>query len=163
MAAEPHVCDGIDLKWMYASDSEEEDDWSSNSPVVLTQELSLKGKIRRILFRNARTRLGSTLFDIIVKLTLCVLYITRIQFDEVELYACGGSPCGENNTYQIYPDNNDDGMIFSSAEINWITDTGHLGSSQDALSLSQSVNCGWSKQQPLGATHHYVICPRPSY
>lgn len=118
MAAEPHVCDGIDLKWMYASDSEEEDDWSSNSPVVLTQELSLKGKIRRILFRNARTRLGSTLFDIIVKLTLCVLYITRIQFDEVELYACGGSPCGENNTYQIYPDNNDDGMIFSSAEIN---------------------------------------------
>lgn len=28
MAAEPHVCDGIDLKWMYASDSEEEDDWS---------------------------------------------------------------------------------------------------------------------------------------
>lgn len=35
-----------------------------------------------------------------------------------------------------------------------ITDTGHLGSSQDALSLSQSVNCGWSKQQPLGATHH---------
>lgn len=119
MAAEPHVCDGIDLKWMYASDSEEEDDWSSNSPVVLTQELSLKGKIRRLLFRNARTRLGSTLFDIIVKLTLCVLYITRIQFDEVELYACGGSPCGENNTYQIYPDNKDDGMIFSSAEINW--------------------------------------------
>lgn len=44
-----------------------------------------------------------------------------------------------------------------------ITDTGHLGSLQDALSLSQSVNCGWSKQQPLGATHHYVICPRPSY
>ncbi|XP_062609511.1 potassium channel subfamily T member 2-like isoform X3 [Saccostrea cucullata] len=119
MAAEPHVCDGIDLKWMYASDSEDEDDWYSNSPVVLTQELSLKGKIRRILFRNAGTRLGSTLFDIIAKLTLCVLYIIRIQFDHLELYACGGLPCGGNNTYQVYPDNDEDGMKFSSAEINW--------------------------------------------
>ncbi|XP_048780115.2 potassium channel subfamily T member 2-like isoform X2 [Ostrea edulis] len=119
MAAEPHVCDGIDLKWMYASDSEEEDDWNSNSPVVLTQELSLKGKIRRILFRNAGTRLGSTLFDIIVKLTLCILYVIRIQFDNVETYACGGKPCGGNNTYQVYPKNEDDGMIFSSSEINW--------------------------------------------
>lgn len=38
-------------------------------------------------FVSLYTGLGSTLFDIIVKLTLCVLYITRIQFDEVELYA----------------------------------------------------------------------------
>jgi hypothetical protein len=30
MAAEPHVCDGIDLKWMYASDTEEEEDWSGS-------------------------------------------------------------------------------------------------------------------------------------
>ncbi|XP_078333726.1 potassium channel subfamily T member 2-like isoform X2 [Crassostrea virginica] len=119
MASEPHVCDGIDLKWMYASDSEEDEDWNSNSPVVLTQELSLKGKIRRLLFRNAKTRLGSTLFDIIVKLILCVLYIIRIQFDDLETYACGGNPCRENSTYQVYPENENDGMKFSSAEINW--------------------------------------------
>lgn len=43
---------------------------------------------------------------------------TLIKIRSCDIYS-GGSPCGENNTYQIYPDNNDDGMIFSSAEINW--------------------------------------------
>lgn len=43
---------------------------------------------------------------------------TLIKIRSCNIYS-GGSPCGENNTYQIYPDNNDDGMIFSSAEINW--------------------------------------------
>lgn len=38
-------------------------------------------------------------------------------------------------------------QISLEAFLATITDTGHLGSSQDALSLSQSVNCGWSKQQ----------------
>lgn len=28
MAVEFYVCDGIDFKWMYVSDFEEEDDWS---------------------------------------------------------------------------------------------------------------------------------------
>lgn len=44
---------------------------------------------------------------------------TLIQICSCNIYS-GGSPCGENNTYQIYPDNKDDGMIFSSAEINWL-------------------------------------------
>lgn len=48
----------------------------------------------------------------------CELDLRLIKIHSCNIYS-GGSPCGENNTYQIYPDNNDDGMIFSSAEINW--------------------------------------------
>ncbi|KAJ8301972.1 hypothetical protein KUTeg_014809 [Tegillarca granosa] len=114
------VCDGIDLKWMYQSDSDDDDDWHNSAPVkYFTQEMSFRGRLRRLLIRNTQARLGGRLFDFIVKFIMCVLYFIRVLLDDHTEYWCSGSGCGNNTEPHLLPQNEDDGMKFSSAEINW--------------------------------------------
>ncbi|KAK3087945.1 hypothetical protein FSP39_012694 [Pinctada imbricata] len=116
MAAD--VCDGIDLKWMNEDSGDEDNAVSLPAKKVMQQNLSFRERIRRIVFRNSKARLGGTVFDMVVKVVMCLLYIGRVMIDEYEEYACGGIPCDENSTF-VTPKNEDDGMAFSSAEVNW--------------------------------------------
>ena len=68
--AEQSLCDGIDLKWMYEGNSDEEDDTDS-SPTKIHEKMSTRARLRRILLRTTKSRIISTFFDIVVK-GLCV-------------------------------------------------------------------------------------------
>lgn len=114
------VCDGIDLKWMYDSDDSDEDEWYSSSPVKdLSHEVSFRGRLRKIIVRNAKVRLIGTIFDITIKSALCVLYFLRVQMDDHTGYQCAGNACAVNTTPAVTPTDADDGMVHSSAAINW--------------------------------------------
>ena len=116
--AEQSLCDGIDLKWMYEGNSDEEDDTDS-SPTKIHEKMSTRARLRRILLRTTKSRIISTFFDIVVKGLCCLLYFVRVQLDHVQTYECNGHPC-HNNTEPILPiANENDGMVFSSSEINW--------------------------------------------
>ncbi|XP_067666060.1 potassium channel subfamily T member 2-like isoform X2 [Haliotis asinina] len=93
--------DAGDLAWMYeeADDDEDDQDWADGSPVkYFTQEMSMRGRLRRLLIKNPTTRLCSTIFDLAVKTIVCTLYVTRVCIDDLEVYACHGSTCNENST-----------------------------------------------------------------
>ncbi|XP_071112258.1 potassium channel subfamily T member 2-like [Haliotis cracherodii] len=101
MAESATTCDGVDLAWMYqeTGDDEDDQDWADGSPVkYFTHELSMRGRLRRLLIKNPTTRLCSTIFDLAVKTIVCTLYVTRVCIDDLEVYACHGSACNENST-----------------------------------------------------------------
>ena len=103
---------------MYEGNSDEEDDTDS-SPTKIHEKMSTRARLRRILLRTTKSRIISTFFDIVVKGLCCLLYFVRVQLDHVKYYECNGHPC-HNNTEPILPiTNENDGMVFSSSEINW--------------------------------------------
>ena len=83
--AEQSLCDGIDLKWMYEGNSDEEDDTDS-SPTKIHEKMSTRARLRRILLRTTKSRIISTFFDIVVKGLCCLLYFVRVQLDHVQTY-----------------------------------------------------------------------------
>ena len=52
--AEQSLCDGIDLKWMYEGNSDEEDDTDS-SPTKIHEKMSTRARLRRILLRTTKS------------------------------------------------------------------------------------------------------------
>ncbi|XP_067665329.1 potassium channel subfamily T member 2-like isoform X2 [Haliotis asinina] len=117
------VCERIDLGWQ--SDSEDEDDpsfdpddWHRIAPVkFFTHELSIRGRLRRLLIRNSTSRLASTFFDLIIRCVICLIYIVRVHLDNTSLYTCNGrpAPCNQNNNTEEEQGE----MLFSSTNINW--------------------------------------------
>ncbi|XP_021378201.1 potassium channel subfamily T member 1-like isoform X2 [Mizuhopecten yessoensis] len=81
-----------------------------------SNELSLKGRLRRIFYRKPSTRLGFRLFDLAVTFTLCLVYVIRVELDDYISYQCGGIHCSVS-TVQLPKDT--DRMAFSSNAINW--------------------------------------------
>lgn len=117
-AGRSDVCDGIDLKWMY--DSDDSDDNECSAPVKdLSHEASFRGRLRKLIVRNSKARLIGTLFDITTKSVMCILYILRVYMDDHTTYHCGGEACANNTLPEVNPTNDDDGMVHSSAAINW--------------------------------------------
>ncbi|XP_048729069.2 potassium channel subfamily T member 1-like isoform X2 [Ostrea edulis] len=120
MVYEHTVCDGIDLNFIIdGSDEENEEEWLRSSPVkYFTTELSLRGRLKRLLLRKPSTRIRLRIFDLICKLLLCILYIVRVSLDEPVNYQCNGQHCSTVNKTEALPQ--DDGsMKFSSTAINW--------------------------------------------
>lgn len=120
MVYEHTVCDGIDLNFIIEdSDEENEEEWLRSSPIkYFTTELSLKGRLKRLLLRKPSTRIRLRIFDLICKLLLCILYIVRVSLDQPANYQCNGQHCSTVNESAILP--KDDGsMKFSSTAINW--------------------------------------------
>ncbi|XP_060085244.1 potassium channel subfamily T member 2-like [Ylistrum balloti] len=137
------VCDGIDLKWMYDSDDSDDNEWKRrnsklfrrvrqsgsiavDSPVHgsapvkdLSHEVSFRGRLRKVIVRNSKARLIGTIFDITIKSLMCCLYFLRVQLDDHTTYHCGGEACLNNTLPDVNPTNQDDGMVHSSAAINW--------------------------------------------
>ncbi|XP_062581347.1 potassium channel subfamily T member 2-like isoform X2 [Saccostrea cucullata] len=120
MVYEHTVCDGIDLNFIINdSDEENEEEWLRSSPIkYFTNELSLRGRLKRLLIRKPATRIRLRIFDLICKLLLCILYIVRVSLDKPVNYQCNGHQCGSGNETHTLPQ--DDGsMKFSSTAINW--------------------------------------------
>ncbi|XP_041360806.1 potassium channel subfamily T member 2-like isoform X2 [Gigantopelta aegis] len=110
-------CDGIDLDRLCQCDVDDEDDgwdqWDGYAPVkYFTYELSVRGRLRRLLVKNPSTRLYSTLFDLVVNTVLCSLYVTRVCLDNEDQYRCHGQPCTTSNVSVSKSG-------FSSTAINW--------------------------------------------
>ncbi|XP_070208355.1 potassium channel subfamily T member 1-like [Littorina saxatilis] len=78
-----------------------------------THELSCKGRLRRVLIRNPTSRIYSTVFDLVAKVSICVLYFVRVCLDNPDVYACYGERCSPNGT----EDSGSSG--FTSTNINW--------------------------------------------
>ncbi|XP_078332184.1 potassium channel subfamily T member 2-like isoform X4 [Crassostrea virginica] len=120
MHYEHTVCDGIDLNFIIDdSDEENEEEWLRSSPIkYFTTELSLRGRLKRLLIRKPSTRIRLRIFDLICKLLLCILYIVRVSLDQPANYECNGQHCSVVNESAVLPQ--DDGsMKFSSTAINW--------------------------------------------
>ncbi|CAC5391294.1 KCNT1 [Mytilus coruscus] len=113
------VCDGIDLKWMNGGDSDDEEESDSSPATKFHEKMSCRGKIRRLLLRKARSRIIFTFFDVVVKALCCVLYFVRVQTDDINRYKCGGGMCLNGTEPEVAVTNEEDGMKFTSAEINW--------------------------------------------
>ncbi|GFO28925.1 potassium channel subfamily t member 1 [Plakobranchus ocellatus] len=75
-----------------------------------TNELSIRGRLRKFFIRNSTTRVACTFFDLALKSVICALYVLRVIMDDVSSYECAGSPCGSENETET-----DDG----SDGINW--------------------------------------------
>ncbi|VDI33756.1 Hypothetical predicted protein [Mytilus galloprovincialis] len=113
------VCDGIDLKWMAGGDSDDEEELEISPTTKFHEKMSCRGKVRRLLLRKARSRIIFTFFDVVVKVLCCVLYFVRVQTDDINRYKCGGSMCLNGTEPEVAISNEEDGMKFTSAEINW--------------------------------------------
>lgn len=111
-------CDGIDLQWMHNSSDEESDDSvdvdrDGGVPVkYFTHELSIRGRLRRFFIRNATSRIYTTVFDLVAKSAVCLLYVVRVCLDDHTFYACDGERCSPNVTEQT-------SSGFTSTNINW--------------------------------------------
>ncbi|XP_063407374.1 potassium channel subfamily T member 2-like isoform X1 [Mytilus trossulus] len=113
------VCDGIDLKWMAGGDSDDEEELEISPTTKFHEKMSCRGKVRRLLLRKARSRIIFTFFDVVVKVLCCVLYFVRVQTDDINRYKCGGSMCLNGTEPEVSISNEEDGMKFTSSEINW--------------------------------------------
>lgn len=110
------LCDGIDLNFMEDGNSDEEA-WITSAPVkYFTNELSFRDRLKRLFLRNPTSRLGSRIFDLVIKFILCFLYVIRVELDDPSSYACYGKDCGVHNL--TLPTDSDE-MVFSSNAINW--------------------------------------------
>lgn len=112
-------CDGIDLKWMHPHSSDEETDdivdvdRDGVFPVkYYTHELSLRGRFRRFFIRNPTSRIYNTVFDLVAKSILCLLYVVRVCMDDHKSYACAGEPCPPSVLEET-------SSGFTSTNINW--------------------------------------------
>ncbi|KAK6183676.1 hypothetical protein SNE40_011106 [Patella caerulea] len=93
-----------------------EDVYVRSAPVKhFTYELSIRGRLRRLLVKNPTTRLCSTIFDLCVKTTVCVLYVARVCLDDHEYYSCYGEKCSASLNKTDYPDSNG----FTSVNVRW--------------------------------------------
>ncbi|XP_063407916.1 potassium channel subfamily T member 1-like isoform X3 [Mytilus trossulus] len=109
-------CDGIDLHFMEDNNADE-DDWLRSAPVkFISNDISFRNRLKRFFLRNPSTRLGSRIFDLVIKFLLCFLYIIRVELDDPQSYACGGMDCSVHNL--TLPKDSDE-MVFSSNAINW--------------------------------------------
>ncbi|RUS81212.1 hypothetical protein EGW08_011006 [Elysia chlorotica] len=114
-------CDGIDFRWMNDDDdhSADEDDRIINRhggghlPYYNRHERSIFARYRWIILRTPRTRIHVCLVYIIIKVLLCALYVLRVCLDDVDDYACSGSPCNASEM-----DMEGSGG-FTSTKINW--------------------------------------------
>ncbi|ESP00409.1 hypothetical protein LOTGIDRAFT_176472, partial [Lottia gigantea] len=109
------VCSQFDLGALEEdSDADSDDNMNddSSAPVKYnTQDLSVRGRLRRLLIRNPHTRLATTFFDLIIKVVICLTYVSRVLLDTPDQYACDGSPCD--------PGGGNETQTQSTATINW--------------------------------------------
>ncbi|XP_064596811.1 LOW QUALITY PROTEIN: potassium channel subfamily T member 2-like [Liolophura sinensis] len=104
-----------EVKGSVTKDSTEQVD---KAPVkYFTYDYSIKRRLQSFLVGDSRSRFYNTVFDFVIKLTACLLYITRVQLDDTREYECGGHRC-ENGTTAI-PESEEYTMVFSSTRINW--------------------------------------------
>ncbi|KAL4216992.1 potassium channel [Mactra antiquata] len=91
----PSMCDGMDLEQFINVNevTDDEDEIYSSAPVKYLEHNTVRGKLRRILIRNSSARLALTVFDLVTKSLICLLYMVRIVLDDVALYQCSGKPC----------------------------------------------------------------------
>ncbi|KAH3877237.1 hypothetical protein DPMN_001099, partial [Dreissena polymorpha] len=75
---------------------------------------TIRGKLRRILIKNSTTRLASTVFDLVARSLVCVLYVVRVILDDATNYECDGlpAPCKADN-------NTDTTTKESNTDVNW--------------------------------------------
>ncbi|XP_076456939.1 potassium channel subfamily T member 2-like isoform X3 [Babylonia areolata] len=93
-----------------SSDSDDFDRDGGKEPIkFFTNELSCKGRLHRLLISNPTSRIYGAVFDVAVKVMMCVLYVVRVCLDDPQLYACEGERCSSEAT-------DDSG---SSTNINW--------------------------------------------
>ncbi|XP_052763333.1 potassium channel subfamily T member 2-like isoform X2 [Mya arenaria] len=64
-----------------------------SAPVKYFEHDSIRGRLRRILIRNSTARLAFTVFDVIAKSLVCILYFVRVILDDMSTYECSGDPC----------------------------------------------------------------------
>ncbi|XP_045180418.2 potassium channel subfamily T member 1-like isoform X3 [Mercenaria mercenaria] len=76
-----------------ASDDSLADAKTGSAPVKYFEHDTIRGKLRRVLIRNSTARLTFTVFDLVAKSLVCLLYMVRIVLDDVSQYECQGSPC----------------------------------------------------------------------
>ncbi|XP_060085731.1 potassium channel subfamily T member 2-like isoform X1 [Ylistrum balloti] len=111
------VCDGIDLDFVEETGSDGEEEWLHSTRVkYFTNELSFRGRLKRLFLRKPTTRLGSRIVDLVLKVILCLLYVIRVELDDHLSYQCYGYSCADRNL--TLPVDNDK-MVFSSNAINW--------------------------------------------
>ncbi|ESO94250.1 hypothetical protein LOTGIDRAFT_232492 [Lottia gigantea] len=79
-----------------------------------THELSIRGRLRRLLIKNPTTRLCSTVFDVCVKCLVCILYVTRVCLDDHKQFSCYGEICPSNINKSTPVSEG-----FSSTNIHW--------------------------------------------
>ncbi|XP_060589732.1 potassium channel subfamily T member 2-like isoform X4 [Ruditapes philippinarum] len=92
-----------------ASDDSLADAKTGSAPVKYFEHDTIRGKLRRILIRNSTARLTFTVFDLIAKFLVCLLYMVRIVLDDVKQYECNGSPCPPK------PEN----FTATTSDVNW--------------------------------------------
>ncbi|XP_021377519.1 potassium channel subfamily T member 1-like, partial [Mizuhopecten yessoensis] len=110
------VCDGIDLDFVEETGSDGEEEWLHSTRVkYFTNELSFRGRLKRLFLRQPTTRLGSRIVYLVLKVFLCLLYVIRVELDDYMSYRCYGYSCAETNI--TLPVDNDK-MVFSSNAIN---------------------------------------------
>ncbi|KAK6167603.1 hypothetical protein SNE40_021590 [Patella caerulea] len=112
------VCAQFDLGALDNDSDDEQDDTNDFSSIPVkfnTQDVSIRGRLRRLLIRNSHSRLASTFFDLIVKLIICITYVVRATLDDSQTYACNGVPCDNANSN----DSSEEPTVFSSTSINW--------------------------------------------
>ncbi|WAR18060.1 KCNT2-like protein [Mya arenaria] len=63
-----------------------DDDGYFSAPVKYFEHDSIRGRLRRILIRNSTARLAFTVFDVIAKSLVCILYFVRVILDDMSTH-----------------------------------------------------------------------------
>lgn len=82
-----------------------------HSPIKYSKnDHSLKGRLKRIFIRDSTARRVAIIFDLIIRLLACLLYVIRVLIDDQTEYNCNGYPCASDtgNVNQSY-----------SSPVNW--------------------------------------------
>lgn len=76
-----------------------------HSPIKYSKnDHSLKGRLKRIFIRDSTARRVAIIFDLIIRLLACLLYVIRVLIDDQTEYNCNGYPCASDtgNVNQSY-------------------------------------------------------------
>ncbi|XP_036357424.1 potassium channel subfamily T member 1 isoform X2 [Octopus sinensis] len=57
------------------------------------RDASLKGRLKRVIIKDSTARRVAIIFDLIIRLLACLLYVIRVIIDDQQEYDCYGYPC----------------------------------------------------------------------